>query len=1022
MSASSSSRAAAPVVADNRFLFVQDPPRLGNAFHEDSFLRSTIAQLIPHNNTTNGSNAASATSHESVTADLTKFGDRCVTSLLHWTNDCESNEPEHQPYDFTGARVDRVHTTRGWREQHVAAAQEGLIAIPYESVSPYARVHQFAKLLMYCPSSGMYSCPLAMTDGGARLMQQLLRDQHLLRLNALAASNADNANVANAASKAHNSAPAKSTGQFMINDAAAAIAAAAYSHLTSRAPVQFWTSGQWMTEQRSGSDVSAGTATLAVAHPTDGTYRLHGLKWFTSAVDASMAVTLARIIPAESADKYLSNPFSPELGKIPLSCFILLLRDPDTDDKKQAASAQSQAASGAGFDDPTLPPSARADGLNGIRVRRLKDKMGTRSLPTAELELCNTRALLLSAPGRGVSLISMLFNVTRLHNAVSALGYHRRMAALARDYAHRRFIFGRLLSANPLQVATLASIEACYRTQLRGVMELALLQGVVETLDAVAFSVQRGKAEATLTATSANAAAAVASARELFGLRALNDDNDGSRCVLHEKSPETLERGFNEALTALNTTFWPSLPTFPSAAAAAAAAHSSVTATVASAGEAALRAAALQRLMTPLAKLSTAKSAVANVSEGVEALGAMGYLEDSNIPPIIRNAQVLTIWEGTTNVCSHDVLRVLTRNYDVTTKAIIAANNANAKAAKGGAVAPGSAGDVWFVFESLILSRVQEVLLTASGLAQQELIAAAATCYNNSSNFANSPRASATDSAIGGKFKGPVLVAPVTAADASALPTAAAVTALAGAVCQGLATLRRFAVAARLTVPQSFAPLPELVRTVAKALSIPLDAATASAYSAKVPGVARMLASETVFNANNQLAGFAALNAASAGASADSNSCTLPAVRSVAAAAMLHEMCARELSFSLSRVYNAAASLVHASRASHCNSRSQCSSSAPTDVAAAWAVAAFACGGGGGNGGGGAAGGSGPVAEEALERAVWRDGEHQRIATAHALLGLDIGTSHYIKEAGTGVVARGWGEADPVTGALRATM
>jgi len=85
-------------------------------------------------------------------------------------------------------------------------------------------------------------------------------------------------------------------------------------------------------------------------------------------------------------------------------------------------------------------------------------------------------------------------------------------------------------------------------------------------------------------------------------------------------------------------------------------------------------------------------------------------------------------------------------------------------------------------------------------------------------------------------------------------------------------------------------------------------------------------------------------------------------------------------------------------------------------------VAAFACGGGGGNGGGGAAGGSGPVAEEALERAVWRDGEHQRIATAHALLGLDIGASHHSKKAGAGVVARGWGEADPVTGALRAAM
>lgn len=47
------------------------------------------------------------------------------------------------------------------------------------------------------------------------------------------------------------------------------------------------------------------------------------------------------------------------------------------------------------------------------------------------------------------------------------------------------------------------------------------------------------------------------------------------------------------------------------------------------------------------------------MSEGLESLGALGYMENSNIPVAFRDAQVLTIWEGTTNVLSLDFLRSL---------------------------------------------------------------------------------------------------------------------------------------------------------------------------------------------------------------------------------------------------------------------------------------------------------------------------------------------------------------------------
>ena len=72
----------------------------------------------------------------------------------------------------------------------------------------------------------------------------------------------------------------------------------AYQRLTSRDPSKFWTSGQWMTEKRGGSDVGRGTETLAVPQP-DGSYRLYGYKWFSSATDSDMTLTLARVVDQE---------------------------------------------------------------------------------------------------------------------------------------------------------------------------------------------------------------------------------------------------------------------------------------------------------------------------------------------------------------------------------------------------------------------------------------------------------------------------------------------------------------------------------------------------------------------------------------------------------------------------------------------------------------------------------------------------------------------------------------------------
>jgi hypothetical protein len=76
---------------------------------------------------------------------------------------------------------------------------------------------------------------------------------------------------------------------------------------------------------------------------------------------------------------------------------------------------------------------------------------------------------------------------------------------------------------------------------------------------------------------------------------------------------------------------------------------------------------ALLRILTPIAKLTTGRQSVAVLSEVVEAFGGAGYVEDTGLPMLLRDAQVLPIWEGTTNVLALDALRALggTRGLDL---------------------------------------------------------------------------------------------------------------------------------------------------------------------------------------------------------------------------------------------------------------------------------------------------------------------------------------------------------------------
>jgi acyl-CoA dehydrogenase len=298
--------------------------------------------------------------------------------------------------------------------------------------------------------------------------------------------------------------------------------ASAVQHLTSRDPAAMWTSGQWMTERTGGSDVAISET---IAKPRqDGSFGLFGTKWFTSAATSEMALTLAR-------------PEGNPPGGAGLALFFLEARKAD---------------------------GALAD---GIVVNRLKDKLGTKMLPTAELTLEGVQAHALWGPRDGIKSIAPMLNVTRTWNAVAAVSGMRRALSLAKAYAEVRVAFGARLADTPLHADTLAGLEALQM----GAFHLAFR--VVELL---------------------------------------GEDEAG------EGSAEALEASRK-----------------------------------------------LARTLTPIAKLTTAKQAVELSSEAIEAFGGAGYIEDTGLPALLRDAQVLPIWEGTTNVLSLDVLRSLGRELDL---------------------------------------------------------------------------------------------------------------------------------------------------------------------------------------------------------------------------------------------------------------------------------------------------------------------------------------------------------------------
>jgi len=268
------------------------------------------------------------------------------------------------------------------------------------------------------------------------------------------------------------------------------------------------TGGTWATEQHGGSDVGA-TTTVAVAN--GDRFALHGLKWFASNANSGLAVATAR-------------PDGAPAGSAGLGLYLV--------------------------------PSHLADGApNHMRIRKLKDKLGTKGLPTGEIDLLGAEAIEIAPPPSGFKLMMEALEYSRVHNAVGSVGIQRRSLQEALAWARTRSAFGKVLADYPMVQDELLRMRVQFEAGALLAFEAAI------AFDAV-------------------------------------QQTAGHRTWL--------------------------------------------------------------RLVTALAKYLTAEYAIAAARSALELIGGNGYTSDYPVARLLRDAQVLTVWEGPANIQAMELLRLLT--------------------------------------------------------------------------------------------------------------------------------------------------------------------------------------------------------------------------------------------------------------------------------------------------------------------------------------------------------------------------
>lgn len=290
-----------------------------------------------------------------------------------------------------------------------------------------------------------------------------------------------------------------------------------YLHRLTRTDGEALTGGTWATELHGGSDVGA---TTTVARAEGDHFRLTGLKWFASNPNGGLALATARPEGAPEGTKGLG----------------LYLVPTHLDD----------------------------GGLNPMLLRRLKQKLGTRGVPTGEIDLIDTFAVEVAPPPEGFKLMMEALEFSRVHNAMAAAGLQRRAFLEAVSYASHRSAFGAAITGYPMLQDQLIEMVA------------RLEAGVALAFEAArAFDQAHG-----------------------HGLQ---------RAGEHER-------------------VW-------------------------------------LRLSTALAKYQTAEDAIGSCGAAIEVMGGNAYTDDYPTPRLLRDAQVLTVWEGPANIQALEVLRMLGNRY-----------------------------------------------------------------------------------------------------------------------------------------------------------------------------------------------------------------------------------------------------------------------------------------------------------------------------------------------------------------------
>ena len=375
----------------------------------------------------------------------------------------EAHPPVLHTHDRFGHRVDQVAYDPSYHELMSTATRFGLHAAPWSSEDPQAHLVRAVGLSLWGAVDAGHQCPITMTYAAVPALRENdeLADRYIVKL-----------------------------------------AAPGYDP-SFRAPdeKQFLIAGMSMTEKQGGSDVRANTTT-AVAQP-DGTYRINGHKWFTSAPMSDIFLTLANT-PAG------------------VTCFVL----------------------------PRILPDGT---VNGLRLQRLKTKLGNHSNASSEVEYADAVGWRLGEEGRGVPTIIRMVNATRMDCAIGSATSMRVGVQNAVHHAIHRHAFGKALVDQPLMRNVLADL-----------------------------------------AIEAEAATAT-----VLWLASLTDRS---------------EAGDEDAEL-------------------------------------------LRRIGIAVTKYYVCKRAPIHAAEALECLGGNGYIEDSRMPRLYREAPLMSIWEGSGNVTALDTLR-----------------------------------------------------------------------------------------------------------------------------------------------------------------------------------------------------------------------------------------------------------------------------------------------------------------------------------------------------------------------------